>query len=92
MAGGAAVRPVVVFERILGIASELQSVNFLARGERAARSIARISILQEGRLAGFGTGFLVGERLLLTNNHVLPDAAATAGSFPFNQRRRRWPA
>ncbi len=81
MAGGTAVRPVVVFERILGIASELQSVNFLARGERAARSVARISILQDERLAGFGTGFLVGERLLLTNNHVLPDAAAAAGSF-----------
>ena len=81
MADPAAVRPAVVFERILGIASELQSVNFLARGERAARSVARISILQNGRLAGFGTGFLVGERLLLTNNHVLPDAAAATGSF-----------
>jgi endonuclease G len=81
LSDGQALRPAVVFERILGIASELQNVNFLARGERAARSVARISILHDGGLAGFGTGFLVGERLLLTNNHVLPDAAAAAGSF-----------
>jgi len=81
MADDVAARPAAVFERILGIASELQSVNFLARGERAARSIARISILQDGRRAGFGTGFLVGERLMLTNNHVLPDATTAASSF-----------
>ncbi|MGX1911493.1 trypsin-like serine peptidase [Streptomyces phaeochromogenes] len=79
---GGPVRPAVVFERILGAASELQSVNFLARGARAARAVARISIIQDGgRRAGFGTGFLVGERLLLTNNHVLPDVATATGSF-----------
>ncbi|XUL92736.1 trypsin-like serine peptidase [Streptomyces galilaeus] len=75
------VRPAVVFERILGAASELQNVNFLARGERAARAVARVSIVVDGRRAGFGTGFLVGERLLLTNNHVLPDVATATGSF-----------
>lgn len=75
------VRPAVVFERILGAANELQSVNFLARGARAARAVARVSIIQGGQRAGFGTGFLVGERLLLTNNHVLPDVATATGSF-----------
>ena len=78
---GEPVRPAVVFERILGAASELQSVNFLDRGARAARAVARVSIIEGGRRAGFGTGFLVGERLLLTNNHVLPDAATATGSF-----------
>ncbi|MFF4272021.1 trypsin-like serine peptidase [Streptomyces sp. NPDC001536] len=70
-----------VLERILGAASELQSVNFLDRGVRAARAVARVSIVEGGRRVGFGTGFLVAERLLLTNNHVLPDVAAATGSF-----------
>ncbi|MEV6167198.1 serine protease [Streptomyces sp. NPDC051954] len=78
---GGPVLPAVVPERILGAASELQSVNFLARGARAARAVARISIIDNGRRAGFGTGFLVGERLLLTNNHVLPDVRTATGSF-----------
>ncbi|WP_433502081.1 trypsin-like peptidase domain-containing protein [Pseudonocardia halophobica] len=81
LSDGHALRPTVLFERILGAASELQSVNFLARGERAARAVGRISILESGRLAGFGTGFLVGERLLLTNNHVLPDPDTATSSF-----------
>jgi endonuclease G, mitochondrial len=71
----------VELERILGIASELQGVAFLGRGARAARTVARIAIVQRGRRAGFGSGFLVGERLLLTNNHVLPDALTAAESF-----------
>jgi endonuclease G len=71
----------VELERILGLASELQGVAFLSRGARAARTVARIAIVQRGRRAGFGSGFLVGERLLLTNNHVLPDAATAAESF-----------
>ncbi|WP_210586184.1 serine protease [Streptomyces sp. GESEQ-35] len=78
---GGPVLPAVVPERILGAASELQSVNFLARGARAARAVARMSIIDNGRRAGFGTGFLVGERLLLTNNHVLPDVKTATGSF-----------
>ncbi|MDV9177726.1 serine protease, partial [Streptomyces sp. W16] len=78
---GGPVRPAVVLERILGDANDLQNVNFLARGARAARAVARVSIVEGGRRAGFGTGFLVGERLLLTNNHVLPDVATATGSF-----------
>jgi endonuclease G, mitochondrial len=70
-----------VLERILGRTSELQSVNFLPRGERAARTVARITLQQGGRTVGFGTGFLVGPRLLMTNNHVLPDLATAAAAF-----------
>jgi len=78
---GGPVRPAVVLERILGDANDLQNVNFLARGARAARAVARVSIVAGGRRTGFGTGFLVGERLLLTNNHVLPDVATATESF-----------
>jgi endonuclease G len=63
-----------VKERIIGIANELQGVNFLARGARAAATVGRISLLRNGREVPQGTGSLVSPRLLLTNNHVLPDA------------------
>jgi hypothetical protein len=33
-----------------------------------------------GRLGGYGTGFLVSPRLLLTNNHVLRNAAEAGNS------------
>jgi endonuclease G len=59
------------FERIIQ-GNELQDVNYLLRGSRVARSVGRISIREpNGRLFGYGTGFLIGERVLLTNNHVL---------------------
>ncbi len=68
-------------ERILGAASELVPVNFLARGARAARAVGRIGVREDGRVVGSGTGFLVGARLLLTNNHVLPAPAVARASF-----------
>lgn len=61
------------FERILG-KSDLTSINFLARGLRAAAAVCRIKLPMEGG-AAFGTGFLVGPRLMLTNNHVLASSA-----------------
>lgn len=54
------------FERIIG-RDELMSVLFLTRGAQASRTIGCIA---EGTFR-FGTGFLVGPRLLLTNHHVL---------------------
>ncbi|MFC5825615.1 trypsin-like serine peptidase [Nonomuraea insulae] len=68
-----------MYERILGVAKDLQSWSFLPRGARAARTVARISVVENGREIPIGTGFLVSPRLLLTNHHVLPDATA-AGS------------
>jgi endonuclease G len=66
------------YERVLGI-SDLLSVNFLSRAEKAARAVCKITIPMAGG-AMSGTGFLVGKRLLLTNYHVLDsiDAAAQA--------------
>lgn len=62
-----------VFERIIN-GNELQDVNYLARGSRAAKSICRIVINQSPtRQLGFGTGFLIAPNVLITNNHVLPN-------------------
>ena len=62
-------------ERIIGFANEMQAVSFLTRGVRAAATVARISLSENGREVPQGTGSLVSPRLLLTNNHVLPDIA-----------------
>ncbi|WP_131815345.1 trypsin-like serine peptidase, partial [Rhizobium altiplani] len=60
------------FERIIG-QSDLMSINFLDRGRRAAAAVCRIKVPSDGG-AWYGTGFLVGPRLLLTNHHVLGNA------------------
>jgi endonuclease G len=71
----------VLFERVLG-GNELQSVNYLERGARVARAVCRLSIRNRGgRPIGYGTGFLVAPGLLLTNNHVFPDAGFAGASF-----------
>lgn len=64
------------FERILG-ESDLLSINFLDRGRRAADSVCRVKLPMEGGHA-YGTGCLVGPRLLLTNNHVLASSREAA--------------
>ena len=57
------------YERIIG-ESDLMSINFLDRGRRAAAAVCRIKVPSDGG-AWYGTGFLVGPRLLMTNHHVL---------------------
>lgn len=49
-------------------------VSTFAAGAALSRCVACLSSLAAGR--GLGTGFLVSDRLLITNNHVLPTAAA----------------
>lgn len=61
-------------ESILGI-NNLRQVAWLQAGLAAARSVCRILTP-----TGFGTGFLVGPGLIMTNNHVLPSAAIAEGS------------
>jgi V8-like Glu-specific endopeptidase len=72
---------VVALERLLG-SNALISAGFLEAGARAARAVARILVCTErgGGVESFGTGSLVGPRVLLTNNHVLktPETAARA--------------
>ncbi|MDH6612664.1 endonuclease G [Streptomyces sp. SAI-208] len=73
--------PTAAYERILGVSKELQAWSFLPRGSRAARTVARISIRENGRELPLGTGFLVSPSLLMTNHHVLTDADACRQCF-----------
>ncbi|MEU6257864.1 serine protease [Streptomyces sp. NPDC047043] len=69
------------YERILGVSKDLQAWSFLPRGARAARTVARISVRENGRELPLGTGFLVSPSLLMTNHHVLTDAEAARQCF-----------
>lgn len=70
----------LVYERVLGH-SDLMSVCFLERGLKVSRTVGRVRINDSrGRLVGYGTGFLVSPRLMITNNHVLRSAAEAGTS------------
>ncbi|HMI98991.1 MAG TPA: DNA/RNA non-specific endonuclease [Gaiellaceae bacterium] len=69
-----------ILERVINT-SDFVDVRYLPGGARAARAVGRVNIRDErGRLIGYGSGSLVTPRLLLTNHHVLPDAATAASS------------
>jgi S1-C subfamily serine protease len=69
-----------LLERILG-QNDLMPISYLLLGQHRARSVGRIHIRNKnGQSVGFGTGFLVSPRLLLTNNHVLEDAQTASFS------------
>jgi endonuclease G, mitochondrial len=61
------------FERIIG-ESDLVSINFLARGLRAADAVCRLRMPGDGG-GWLATGFLVGPNLMMTNNHVISSPA-----------------
>jgi endonuclease G len=66
--------PASSFERVLA-GNELQPASYLQRGAIAARAIARIAVRGVGgEQQGWGSGFLIAPRVLLTNNHVLESA------------------
>lgn len=72
------------FERILGT-SNLVSINYLKRGLQAAAAVCRIRVPTQGG-EWYGTAFLIGPRLLMTNNHVLnskKEASQTEAEFNF---------
>jgi endonuclease G len=70
----------VQLEKTVGTPDFL-GVRYLDEGVAAARSIGRINIVNPDGTRGFGTGFMVSPRLLLTNHHVLLDADTAALSF-----------
>ncbi|MEU4619999.1 trypsin-like peptidase domain-containing protein [Actinoplanes sp. NPDC023801] len=71
----------VLLESIIGLTSELQAANFLARGARVAATVGRIVADGLEPRSPWGTGFLIAPSLLLTNNHVLPDAGAASSAL-----------
>jgi V8-like Glu-specific endopeptidase len=85
MVSGEALDGLNPLERIIG-QSQLMSSFFLPLGAERTRAVGRIVTKND---VGFGTGFLVSPRLLMTNNHVLEDAEAAAHSrveFDFVRR------
>lgn len=67
-------------ERIIA-ENNLLGVVFLINGARISRSVGRIVIRDSfGRHLGYGTGFMVSPRLLMTNNHVLGSRFSAANS------------
>jgi V8-like Glu-specific endopeptidase len=84
--------PEIVLERIVD-ESDLLPVWFLELGTQVQRAVTRVVLTRavnvEGHTfppgTGWGTGFLVGSRLLMTNNHVIPDTTfAGKVKFQFN--------
>jgi endonuclease G len=80
--------PYLGMERALGPTHDILSIEFLEAGLIAARAVGLISVM--GGLE-FGTGFLVGKDLLLTNHHVLGDASeAEASHFELDREDNRY--
>jgi endonuclease G len=69
-----------LYERVVGETRDFLMASFLERGIRAKRSVARVVTELGGGRFCYGTGFLVSPSLLLTNHHVLPDAARAGDS------------
>ncbi|QPB24222.1 serine protease [Rhizobium sp. 007] len=68
-------------ERMLG-SRDIVSINFFDRGLQVAKAICRIKILgQPATPPDYGTGFLITPSLVMTNNHVLPDAETASCSL-----------
>jgi len=65
----------VGLERVIG-KPDFLGINFLELALAVARFVGRVHIRSSpARTAGFGTGFMVSPRLLLTNHHVLRSKA-----------------
>jgi endonuclease G len=76
----------VGLERIIQ-GNDLDSINYLAKGTLASRSVCRIQLKDaRSNLMGYASGFLIGPGLLMTNHHVFgkpADAANSIADFDF---------
>lgn len=64
----------LLLERIVG-RNDLLGIAYMDRGLAASRTVGCVRLFDNGRCVGSGTGFMVSPQLLMTNNHVLEDAA-----------------
>jgi len=62
----------ILLEKILD-GNDLTPVAFLHMGVKASRAVGRMQSTLPDFRRQFGTGFLVGPNVLMTNHHVLPD-------------------
>lgn len=62
-------------EKILGRTSTLLPIHFLSEGLEAAKCVVRIVLPTH-----LGSGFLIGDNLIVTNNHVLADKNQAANA------------
>ncbi|MBF0198137.1 MAG: hypothetical protein HQL32_10510 [Planctomycetes bacterium] len=71
----------LLLERILG-SNQMVDARFLDAGAKASKSTLRIHIRsEEGLDMGFGTGFMVAPRLMLTNHHVISRKGMAKNSY-----------
>lgn len=66
-----------VFEKITAAQSTLLPIYFLEKGIQSANSVCLVKI---GTTKAVGSGFLIDNNLLITNNHVLKDVATAKDS------------
>lgn len=70
-------------EKIIEAQPTFLPISFLEKGLIAARAVVCVK-----RHKGVGTGFVIRDNLLITNNHVLPDATvAEAAKIRFNYQK-----
>jgi endonuclease G len=77
-------------ERVLG-KTDFLGIQFIEMAAAVSRFVARVNLRDRpGQTVGFGTGFMVSPRLMLTNNHVLPSresARFSEAEFDFQNDR-----
>lgn len=66
-------------ERTIGT-DDLLNINFLSKGLNSSNSVGRIRI-NSTKGKGYGTGFLISDNLMITNNHVLSSKDDTRNSY-----------
>ncbi len=71
-------------ERINGV-PDFQDMAILRKIVRASTSVCRIVLRGRSGISGYGTGCLIAPNVLITNNHVFPDAdTASRATAQFN--------
>ncbi len=83
---GSPERARMALERIIN-GNDLDSINYLSKGMAASRPVCRIQLCDtSGDLIGYGSGFLIGPELLMTNHHVFgkpSDAERSVADFDY---------